>query len=168
MKRIRIEPERLVNGTNPKALYYELLNSTYPELDLTPSNSIIILVQGFGDINAKDDCIVKIIKPETPWLVHSFLHNRYDLNTVIATPTFTDAELDEIYELSNSIELVDYMAVKLNLAFTPDAIWTENYGITPTGGTSGFNWRMKAVWNSLLWYGEKIVQLHSSTNVISE
>jgi hypothetical protein len=160
MKRIIIDSTLTVKGADPLYVYFARLNAHYPELELTKDNSIIRLVQSFGNPNAPEETIVRISPDHMPWVTHDIIHNRFNLATIIPTPTFTAAELPTVTALTNSVQLVDYMATKFNRAFTADSIWTEIHSIEPAGGTSGMNWWMKAQFDSMFWFGEKLVRLH--------
>lgn len=160
MRRITFEYDQIVDGIDATQVYYDTLNKAHPDLGLTRANSKIILIQGFGNIDAPSDTIVRISVNETPWVIHDIIHNRFNLASVVPTPTFTDAELPIVTALPNSVHLVEFMSAKFNRPFTADAIWTENYGIPDAGGTSGYNWYMRAVSNSMFWFGDKIVYLH--------
>lgn len=160
MKRIIIDSTLTVKGADPLKVYYKRLNETFPEYGLTQDNSVITLIQSYGDQENKALTMVKIKPQDKPWITHEFVHNRFDLGRIIPTPTFNAGELPTVTGLPNSVELVKYMATKFNRAFTVDTIWCEIYGIDYAGGTSGKNWRMRAVWDSMFWYGEKLVWLH--------
>ena len=160
MKRIVIDSTQTLKGVDPIAVYYARLHATYPALDLTRDNSTILLVQGMGTPDAPDDTIVRISQMDQPWKIHEFVHNRFDLGKIIPTPTFNTTDLTAIAGFNGSAKLVEYMATKFNRAFTPESIWTELASIPAAGGTTSPNWYMKAVWDSMFWYGEKLVRLH--------
>lgn len=160
MKRIVIDSTQTLKGVDPIAVYYARLKATYPAIDLTRDNSTIILVQGMGNADAPEDTVVRISQMDQPWVIHEFVHNRFDLGKIIPTPTFNSTDLTAIASITNSVKLVEYMATKFNRAFTADSIWTELASIPSAGGSVQPNWYMKAVWDSMFWYGDKLVRLH--------
>lgn len=160
MKKFKVDWELNTYGADTLELFYEGINSQYPELGLTVDNSTILLVQALGGIASPQTAITRIQKGTDRGDVYELTYDRQSVSELIEQPVLDEADLEAIKDITDSEVLLDYIAKKYDLALTAKDIWVEIAGIQNTGGEVQPNWRMKSRYNSLGWYGEVIVWLH--------
>ena len=161
MQRIELDETKIIRGANPLTIFHAAVTKAYPALGITAANSTVKLIQGVGNPDAPDDCVTVVVKNNAPMVEYEFVHKRQNIDFVLKKPVFTAAQLAVAKTKTSADELIDYIASIYNKPFTKDSIWGDVSAIPTTGGTVTPNWRMKAMWNSMFWYGERVVWLHA-------
>lgn len=147
-------------GADPVDALYKAITAQYPELALTRKNSSIHLIQAAPIRTNRDRTRLVILKNVAPLESYAFFYNRFPVTRYVKTPLFTSAELTDIKSLSSKA-LVKKVAQKVRYNFTEADFWTEAAGAKYTGGIAPPNWRLKALHNSIYWYGEIVIPLHT-------
>lgn len=148
-------------GSDPIDHLYSSLNIIYPTYELTKLNSTILKIQPAATSEFPNLTYLKIQKGDDAENIYEFFYNRYNINDYLTNPIFNEDELEEIVQLQNSAELVEQLAVKVNLNFKANDFWTSINSLDFAGGTVTPNWKMQAVYDSVYWCGDMYVWLHT-------
>lgn len=150
-----------VLGSDSLANLYIAINKAFPELGLTKDNSTIVKIQPAVSSTYPTLTYLKIQKGDDQGDTYELFYNRYNITNYLVNPLFTTAELVAVKKLTNSADLVEYIAKKFNHNFRAEDFWTSINSIELAGGSTPPNWYMEAVYDSIYWTGSMYVWLHT-------
>lgn len=145
-------------GVDKWQLILDRINIIHPTLQLTKDNCKLLKSMPYGDPTREQVGYMHIQKGDANY---EFLYGRHSINDVAAEkPPLTTADKNALKAMDNSEDMLDYIAKKWNVAFTPDDFWVSPNSTDYIGGTTSPNWLMKSQYSALGWWDEMIVHLH--------
>lgn len=145
-------------GVDKWQMMLDGINRIYPDLQLTKDNCELLKSLPYGDVSKELIGYIQIKKgPDT----YEFYYGRHSINDVASgKPPLTTADKNALKAMDNSEAMLDYIARKWNVAFTPDDFWVSPNSKEYTGGTTQPNWLLKPQASAIGWWDEMIVHLH--------
>ncbi|AEH03605.1 hypothetical protein AVT69_gp180 [Pseudomonas phage PhiPA3] len=160
MRRITLKLADNPIGANPLVGLYKAITATYANLGLTQANSAVIKIQPAATLEEPNLTIVVVRKDNDPNKDYEFFYNRFNINTYINNPYWTEAEVPVVQAINNSKELLAKIATKSTLNLTEKDVWVNIASIDYAGGTITPNWLMTCISNSVYFTGKLILWLH--------
>lgn len=148
-------------GSDPLDSVYIALNRSYPQWGLTKGNSKIVSIQAAA--TKEDPYFTRMVIEKDNDINQQyelFYSRNSDVNRLLPSVVFNPEDIEAIQSLTNSEELVAYIAKKYQINFKTADFWTEPHSIEYCGGSTPPNWLMKAMHNSIHFAGERIIPLH--------
>ena len=164
MRKITLNMADNPRGADPVVGLYAAINRSWASLGLNRTNSTIAKIQHFASVYEPDRTLVKIVRKSAPFTEYLFTYNRFKITRYINNPIWNPTDLTQVKTL-DSKALLARIALKLNLNLTPADFFIEEAGILYTGGQARPNWRLKARFDSIYWYGHQIVWLHDGSQL---
>lgn len=160
MYRLTVTMADNVRGSTPLVNLYRLINQQYPALGLTQANSKVVLLITHTDRLNPHRAYLQIARLGNPNATYEFQYDRFNVSELMQNPVFTESELPALVALPTSVLLLNALALKLNVNFTPADFWVDASGIEYAGGTIRPNWILKSRFDSIFWCGEFNLHLH--------
>lgn len=153
-----IDYSAMTYGVDKWQLVLDRINLIHPTLQLTKENCVLLKSMPYGDPSRELLGYLQIQKDDA---TYEFIYGRHNIKDVVAEkPALTTADKTALKAMDNSEAMLDYIARKWDVAFTPDDFWVSPNSTDYTGGTTQPNWLLKSQYKALGWWDELIVQLH--------
>lgn len=146
-------------GISSEALYMAI-ERAYPELELTFSNSKIVKIQAFPARYQAARTYLAIERNDEPLRNIEFYYDRFDISLYVTNPLFDAAEAQELADKTEP-DVLAAISEKIDQNLTEEDFWINPYQFTSIGGQVGPNFRLKARYDSPMWFGETVVPLHT-------
>ncbi len=140
---------------------YNALNESFPEDEVTRTNSTILKIQPAVTDTYPNLTYLKIQKGDNAEDVFEYFYNRYNINDYLVNPIFNDSEALQASRLPDSVKLVEAIANKTQLNFQSTDFWTSINSLDFSGGVVTPNWLMQATYDSVYWCGSMYLWLHT-------
>lgn len=153
---IKLSDNTVIGATATGPMLVGLARS-YPEYGYTVDNCKVISIQSAAspEYPLRTRVLIEKDKVQTP-----FFYDRFDINTLLTNPLWTDEELVAIKQLRTSQELITAIATKTGYNFGINGFWSSDNSVDYSGGEVTPNWYMEAVYNSTYWHGAMSIWLH--------
>lgn len=153
-----IDYTAMTYGVDKWQLILDSTNRINPTLQLTKENCKLLKSIPYGDPARESLGYLHIQKGDDSY---EFIYGRHEVNDIAAgKPALTVEDKNALKAMDNSEDMLDYIAKKWNVAFTPNDFWVSPNSTDYTGGTTQPNWLMKSQFSALGLWGEMIVHLH--------
>ena len=150
-----------VYGADTLQLMLDGINLHNPDVGYTKANCKIVMNMPYGDPAQPRLGIVRVQKGDSPSDQLEFVYERHNINDIAATrPPLDQDDWTAMIAMRSSAEMLDYLARKWNYNLTPNDFWVSINSQEFIGGTVQPNWEIRSIYNSLCYWGTRIVQLH--------
>lgn len=150
-----------VYGADTLQLLLDGINRFNPDVGYTKANCKIVLLMPYGDPAKPRLTIVRVQKGDNLADQLEFVYERHNITDIAATrPPLVQADWDAMKAMRSSAEMLDYLARKWNYNLTPEDFWVNISSKEYAGGTVTPNWELRSIYNSMCYWGTRIVQLH--------
>ena len=146
-------------GADPLVGLYRAINKVSPELSLTQGNSKVIDIRPYVRIG-EPFFTRAIVQDQRTMLEYDFYYNRIDTASLIIQPFWKESEATFLEGLVDSYTLIKKIGEKTSQNLDDTTHWCSRTSIEYTGGRVTPNFLFKALYNSVYFAGETILQLH--------